>query len=57
MNDKKYAILGDIHGNWEALSTVLQDAREQGVDAYVCVGDIVGYNADPARCMEAIRVM
>lgn len=51
----KYAILGDIHGNLEALTTVLQDAKEQGVTAYACVGDIVGYNADPAACLATIR--
>lgn len=55
MIDKKYAILGDIHGNWEALSTVLKDAEEHGVNAYVCVGDIVGYNADPSLCLNKIR--
>lgn len=51
----KYAILGDVHGNWEALSAVLADARQQGVDAYACVGDIVGYNPDPLRCVDALR--
>jgi len=55
MTDAKYAILGDIHGNWEALSAVLKDAKERGVTHYVCVGDVVGYNADPARCLDMIR--
>jgi predicted phosphodiesterase len=55
MSDAKYAILGDIHGNWEALSVVLKDAKENGVTHYVCVGDVVGYNADPARCLDKIR--
>ncbi|MCX7591879.1 MAG: metallophosphatase family protein [Kiritimatiellae bacterium] len=55
MTGKKYAVLGDIHGNLEALTAVLRDAEEQGVDAYVCVGDIVGYNANPAECLERIR--
>jgi predicted phosphodiesterase len=55
MSDLKYAILGDIHGNWEALSAVLDDAKAQGVSNFVCVGDIVGYNADPRRCLEKIR--
>jgi diadenosine tetraphosphatase ApaH/serine/threonine PP2A family protein phosphatase len=50
-----YAILGDIHGNLEALDAVLEDAKEQGVDAYVSVGDIVGYNASPAECLERVR--
>jgi len=52
---KKYAILGDIHSNWEALTAVLADAESHGVDTYVCVGDIVGYNANPAECLEKIR--
>ncbi len=52
---KKYAILGDIHANWEALSAVLDDAKANDVDTYVCVGDIVGYNASPSECLEKIR--
>jgi diadenosine tetraphosphatase ApaH/serine/threonine PP2A family protein phosphatase len=55
MSDKKYAIIGDVHGNWEALSTVLKDAEEHGVTGYVCVGDVVGYNANPAECLEKVR--
>ncbi|NLB60581.1 MAG: metallophosphoesterase family protein [Lentisphaerae bacterium] len=50
-----YGILSDIHGNWEGLTAVLQDAHEQGVTHYVCLGDIVGYNANPAECLEKIR--
>ena len=48
----KYAILGDIHGNLEALEAVLAHASEQGVTAYACVGDIVGYNASPGACLD-----
>jgi predicted phosphodiesterase len=55
MRDKRYAILGDIHGNWDALRVVLDDAQAQGVDGYVCVGDIVGYNAEPSRCLDRMR--
>ncbi|MBL7077346.1 MAG: metallophosphoesterase family protein [Kiritimatiellae bacterium] len=55
MKSARYAVLGDIHGNWEALSTVLADAAEQGVTEYVSVGDVVGYNADPAACLEKMR--
>jgi len=51
---KKFAVLGDIHSNWEALSAVLEDAESQGVTHYVCVGDIVGYNADPGPCIDKI---
>lgn len=51
----KYAVLGDIHSNWEALSAVLADAETQGVTNYCCVGDIVGYNADPELCIDKVR--
>ena len=55
MSDKKYAILGDIHSNLEALDVVLNDARKQGATHFICVGDVVGYNANPAECLEKIR--
>ncbi len=50
-----YCIFGDIHGNLEALEAVLADAREQQADAYVCVGDIVGYGANPSECIAKVR--
>ena len=51
---KKFAVLGDVHSNWEALTAVLADAASQGVSDYVCVGDLVGYNANPAECIEKL---
>ncbi len=53
----KYAILGDIHANLEALEAVLKDAEEQGVTHYACTGDVVGYNADPRHCLQRIRAL
>lgn len=53
----KYAILSDIHGNLEALQTVLTHAKENGCEKYVCGGDVVGYNADPSECMAVVREM
>src|SRR5258705_12091230 len=53
----KYAILGDIHANLEALLAVLHDARDQGCTHYACVGDIVGYNANPRECLDIMRAM
>lgn len=53
--NRRYAILGDIHANLEALTAVVEDARSQSVDAFVCVGDIVGYNADPVACIQLVR--
>jgi predicted phosphodiesterase len=51
----KFAILGDIHANLEALEAVLADAAAQGVTHYVCIGDIVGYNANPHECVQRIQ--
>ncbi len=53
----KYAIFGDIHANLEALQAVLQHAAQMGCTDYVCVGDIVGYAANPRECLQVIREM
>ncbi len=53
--DKKFAILGDIHANLPALEAVLEDARAQSVTDFVCVGDVVGYNASPSECIRIVR--
>jgi diadenosine tetraphosphatase ApaH/serine/threonine PP2A family protein phosphatase len=51
----KLAIFGDIHANLEALERVLADAADQGVEQHACIGDVVGYNANPHECMERVR--
>ncbi|MEM0897574.1 MAG: metallophosphoesterase family protein [Verrucomicrobiota bacterium] len=51
----RIAIFGDIHANLEALQTVLEDARGLGCSTFVCIGDIVGYNANPKQCLDLVR--
>jgi len=53
----KFAIIADIHGNLEALEAVLEDARKQRVTHYACLGDVVGYGANPKECLDKIREM
>ena len=53
----KYAILSDIHANYDALEVVLARCKEMEVDSYICLGDIVGYNAEPQRCLDTIRAL
>lgn len=53
----KYAILADIHANLHALEAVLEDMKKQGCIHAVCLGDIVGYNANPKECLDIIRGM
>lgn len=50
-----YGILGDIHGNREALASALAYLDDHRVDRILCVGDIVGYNADPDECATMLR--
>jgi diadenosine tetraphosphatase ApaH/serine/threonine PP2A family protein phosphatase len=49
----RYAVLSDVHGNLEALRAVLDDADEHADDV-LCLGDVVGYGADPAACVDVI---
>ena len=50
--DMIYAILGDIHGNLEALEAVLSDAKSHQVETYISTGDLVGYGADPSHAWQ-----
>ena len=53
----KYAVIADIHANLEAFEVVLADTREQKCTHYCCVGDVVGYNANPKECLDIVRAM
>lgn len=53
----KYAIIADIHANLEALQTVLEDAKQEKCTHYACLGDVVGYNANPKECLDIVRGM
>ncbi len=50
----RVAILSDIHSNREALKEVLKRLQSLQIDEIVCLGDIVGYNADPDLCVEEL---
>ena len=51
----RYGIISDIHANLEALQTALTDINVLNVDQVVCLGDIVGYGANPNECLDIIR--
>jgi len=51
----RFAVFGDIHANLEALEAVLADAEAHECTHYVCLGDVVGYNANPHECVEIVR--
>ncbi len=51
----RLAVISDIHANLEALEAVLDDARESRCTDFVCLGDVVGYNANPQECVARVR--
>jgi len=51
----KLALLSDIHGNFEALKTVLEDIDRHEPEDVVCLGDVVGYGANPSECLALVR--
>ena len=53
----RFAIFSDIHSNLEALEAVLQDAHKHKCTHFVCLGDVVGYNANPQECTARVREM
>jgi len=51
----RYAILSDIHANLEAFRAVLARIEELRADLVLCLGDVVGYSADPNACVDLVR--
>ncbi len=51
----RLALISDIHANLEALQATLRRIETDHIDEIVCLGDIVGYNANPAECIDAVR--
>lgn len=50
----RIAFLSDIHGNLEALSSVLNDVNTQSIEKLHCLGDVIGYGCDPGSCLDLI---
>src|SRR6202040_4381492 len=53
----RFAIFSDVHANLEALEAVFADASENKCTDFVCLGDVVGYNANPHECVARVREM
>ena len=49
----RYAIVTDVHANWQAWSAVLKDIEKVGVDSILNLGDVIGYGPSPARVMDS----
>jgi len=53
----RYAIIADIHANLDAFQVVLEDIKQQKCTHVVCLGDVVGYGANPKECLDIVRGM
>ena len=51
----RYAIFSDIHSNLDAFESVLAAYEKERIDKYLCVGDIVGYGANPRECIKIVQ--
>ena len=51
------AIISDLHGNVPALEVALADARSRGAKRFVCLGDVVGYGAQPTECLDMVMAL
>lgn len=51
----RYAIISDIHSNLEALTKAFELIERESVHEVVCLGDVVGYGANPNECVEMVR--
>ena len=49
---RRIALISDVHGNLPAFEAVLRAIDEEGVDAIWCLGDLVGYGAQPNECVD-----
>lgn len=50
-----FAIISDIHSNLEAFTAILDNIRTQGLEKIYCLGDLVGYGANPNECVALAR--
>lgn len=55
MCQMRYAVISDIHGNLQALEVVLHDISSRGIDAILCLGDVVGYGPEPNECIARLQ--
>ncbi len=51
----RVAVISDIHANLPALEATLKAVDEAAVEEIWCLGDVIGYGAEPDRCAELVR--
>lgn len=51
---KKIAIFSDIHGNYQALKSILEDINKDTYDYVICLGDVIGMGPNSKECLSAV---
>ncbi len=51
----KYALISDVHANLEALEAVMSEIESMKIEHILCLGDAIGYGANPEECAQIIR--
>lgn len=49
------AVISDIHGNLEALKSVLEDIKKRNIEKIICLGDIIAKGSNQKECLELIK--
>ena len=52
---KKIAVFTDIHGNYEALKSIVEDIKKDNFDEVICLGDLTGIGPSPKECLDLVR--
>jgi len=51
---KKIAVFSDIHGNLQALESIIKDIETKNIDEIICLGDVIGFGPSPKECLDKI---
>ena len=51
---KRFALISDIHGNLEALKSILEDIKKQDVDEIICLGDTISIGPNSKECIDLL---
>jgi len=57
LNHMRYGIFSDIHSNIEAFTTALEYYKTERIDAYIFLGDIIGYAANPKEAISLLHAL
>ena len=53
----RLGIFSDVHSNLEALQAVVGAYKDLKIDKFICLGDVVGYGANPNECCDVVKEM